>query len=106
MTEDAAAAASSSEGAALVESTGTALVDGGTSIPPGLRITWSERQDRLSMMLEVAEPEEPSVSLQDSGQVDIEVRSNEVRHTVRLQLRSQIDAHRSRWTASGRGWRA
>ena len=104
MAED--AAAGSSADAALVESKGTTLVDGGTSIPPGLRVTWSERQDRLSMMLEVVEPEDPCVSLEDSGQVSIEVLSNEVRYAVRLQLRSQIDAHRSRWSASGRGWRA
>ena len=104
MAED--AAAGSSADAALAESKGTTLVDGGTSIPPGLRVTWSERQDRLSMMLEVVEPEDPCVSLEDSGQVSIEVLSNEARYAVRLQLRSQIDAHRSRWSASGRGWRA
>ena len=111
---------------ALVEMPATALVEGGTSIPPGLRISWSERQDRLTFNLEVTEPEDPRVHIEDSGQVVVLVWSDDKKYTVKLQarsthaswlsitrphhlpppcaqLRSQIDAAKARWTASGRG---
>jgi hypothetical protein len=97
-----ASTASSSE-TALAEMPATALVEGGTSIPPGLRVSWSERQERLSVFIEVAEPEDLRVHLEDSGQVVVLVWSDENKHLIKLQLRSQIDAAKSRWHASGRG---
>ena len=92
-----------SSSAPLVVASATSVTPGGTVIPPGVRVTWSERADRLSLHVEIAEPEEVAVSSTDAGAVAIDADSDERRLEVRLQLFSQIDASKTRWTASGRG---
>jgi hypothetical protein len=92
-----------SSATALVQAVPAGLAVGGTSIPQGVRVLWSERQDRLSFQVEVVEPEAPSVTVNDAGAIAINVRSEERCLEVRLQLFSQIDAAKTRWTASGRG---
>lgn len=88
---------------ALVEAVPAALAVGGTSIPHGVRVLWSEREDRLSFHVEVVEPEAPSVAVNDAGAIAINVHSEERGLEVRLQLFSQIDAAKTRWSSSGRG---
>jgi len=92
-----------SSSAPIVLASATSVTPGGTVIPPGVRVTWSERADRLSLHVEIAEPEEVAVSSTDAGAVAIDADSDERRLEVRLQLFSQIDASKTRWTASGRG---
>jgi len=94
------AAASST---ALVAAGHATLAVGGTSIPNGVRVTWSERADRLSVHVEVVEPEAPSVSVNDAGAIAIDLLSGGRSLEVRLQLFSQIDAAKTKWSASGRG---
>uniref|UniRef100_A0A7S0J1N2 CS domain-containing protein n=2 Tax=Calcidiscus leptoporus TaxID=127549 RepID=A0A7S0J1N2_9EUKA len=79
------------------------MIEGGTIIPTGVRVQWSERQDRISLQIEVTEPEEPSVSISDDGVVLISLISDEQQLTVRLQLLREVDASKTRWSASGRG---
>ena len=83
--------------------TGSAVVQGGTSIPPGIRVSWSERQDRVSMMIEAVEPEDPSIHYTDEGLIVVVVSVNEVAQTIRLQLYQEIDSEKTRWVVSGRG---
>eukprot|EP00310_Coccolithus_braarudii_P022617 CAMPEP_0183339252 /NCGR_PEP_ID=MMETSP0164_2-20130417/6240_1 /TAXON_ID=221442 /ORGANISM="Coccolithus pelagicus ssp braarudi, Strain PLY182g" /LENGTH=190 /DNA_ID=CAMNT_0025509217 /DNA_START=14 /DNA_END=586 /DNA_ORIENTATION=+ len=79
------------------------IVDGGNLVPPGVRVQWSERQDRIALQIDVSEPEEPRVSLSDDGTMFVSLVSEERPLTVRLQLLRAIDSSKTRWSASGRG---
>merc|ERR1712087_339167 len=78
-------------------------LEGSNIIPPGVRVQWSERQDRISMQIDVPEPEEPNVSISDDGTVTISFISDDTPLTLRLQLLREVDSSKTRWSASGRG---
>mmetsp|Transcript_15201 Transcript_15201/g.25379 ORF Transcript_15201/g.25379 Transcript_15201/m.25379 type:complete len:200 (-) Transcript_15201:549-1148(-) len=89
----------------LATSTGTTMATAGASVPPGIKVSWSERQERLNVMIELSEPEDPHVSLGDDGQLTVQVCGGNDRDNfaIQLQLFGKIDSAKTRWSLSGRG---
>ena len=78
----------------------TAVVDAQrSSVPPGVRVTWSQRRDKVIVAVEFpSDSEEPQVSFSDCGLVTVHAVTvaGGAHWDVRLQCSHKIDAAQSR----------
>ena len=96
----ASADAAGSSSTALATSAGTALREVRSNVPPGIRITWSQRKETISVDICVPDIEEADVTMEDEGLV--ELRAKDPRHACTLRLFRRIHTADSRWWLSGR----
>lgn len=75
-----------------------ALLLGRTIVPPGVRVTWSQRNDKVVVTVELPDFEAPCISFADSGLVSLDATSTRSGEAlaVRLQCMHRIDAAQCR----------
>ena len=101
MVEAGASTAAAAEPAtAVVPAKGTTLRDNRTTVPQGVRIKWFQRKEYLQIDIEVPDIEEPDVTWDDTGY--IELHAKDPKHRCTLQLKHRIHTAQSRWWRSGR----
>jgi len=75
-----------------------ALALGRTIVPPGVRVTWSQRHDKVVVTVDLPDVDAPCVSFADSGLVSLDATSTRSGEAlaVRLQCMHRIDAAQCR----------
>lgn len=81
-----------------------ALALGRTIVPPGVRVMWSQRHDKVVVTVDLPDVEAPCVSFADSGLVSLDATSTRSGEAlaVRLQCMHRIDAAQCRCAHAAR----